>query len=48
MRLEIMSIEFYALNYPREGVLRAPHGCTGSRGPRLGPGPHGEVGDHAY
>ena len=31
-RSETLPIEFYALNYPRKGVLMAPRGCTGSRG----------------
>ena len=26
-----MPSEFYTLNYPYKGVLRAPWGCTGSR-----------------
>ncbi len=35
--LETMPIEFYAPNYPRDGVLRAPRGCTGSRCPPTWP-----------
>ena len=31
-KVETMSIEFYALNYPKELALVVPRGCTGSRG----------------